>query len=183
MKQYASHLFPAPDLIGLLVDLNVPSLGLRRVSEYMSRQGSAYTAATGLPFPRPIPTRDTFTDTWKELVTPLDLRPPVSVPNSPASGCSWALPSWARYVQSRPLLVDTIDWTRPLTFIVRGDAYPCAGGRWTQLSIGLLNHGARGRTLAYLWLIGMAMCADKDMAALATIWADYLKVCGPFVVC
>ena len=183
VKQYASHLFPAPDLIGLLMDLNVPKLGFRHVSEYMSRRGSAYSAATGLPFPRPIPTRDTFMDTWKELVTPLDLRPPVSVPDPPASGRSWPLPSWARYVQSRPSLVETIDWTRPLTFIVRGDAYPCAGGSWTQLSIGLLNHGARGRTPAYLWVIGMAVCGDKDMAALATIWADNLKVCGPFVVC
>ena len=183
VKQYASHLFPAPDLIGLLMDLNVAKLGFWHMSEYMSRRGSAYTATTGLPFPRPIPTRDTFTDTWKELVTPLDLRPPVSVPNPPASGRSWPLPSWARCVQSRPSLVDTINWTRPLTFIVRGDVYPCAGGSWTQLSIGLLNHGARGRTPAYQWSIGMAVCGDKDMAALATIWADNLKVCGPFVVC
>ena len=183
MKQYACHLFPAPDLIGLLMDLNVPKLGFQHVSDYMNRRGSAYTAATRLPFPRPIPTRDTFTETWKELVNPLDLRPPVSVPDSPASGRSWRLPSWARYVQSRPSLVDTIDWTRPLIFIVCGDAYPCAGGSWTQLSIGLLNHGARGRTPAYLWVIGMAVCGDKDMAALARIWADNLKVCGPFAVC
>ena len=147
VKQYAPHLFPAPDLIGLLMDLNVPKLGFRHVSEYMRRRGSAYTAATGLPFPRPISTRDTFTDTWKELVTPLDLRPPVTVPNPPASGRSWLLPSWARYVQLRPLLVDTIDWTRPLTFIVRGIAYPCASGSWTQLSIGLLKHGAPGAHL------------------------------------
>ena len=183
VKQYASHLFPAPDLIGLLMDLDVPKLGFRHVSEYMSRQGSAYTAATDLPFPRPIPTRDTFTDTWKELVIPLDLRQPVSVPDPPTSGRSWLLPSWARYVQSHPSLVDTIDWTRPLTFIVRGDVYPCAGGSWTQLSIGLLHHGARGRTPAYLWVIGMALYGDKDMAALATIWADNLKVCGPLIVC
>ena len=183
VKQYASHLLPAPDLIGLLMDLNVPKLGFRHVSEYMSCRGSAYSAATGLPFPRPIPTREAFTDTWKELVTPLDLQPPASVPDPPASGRSWPLPLWARYVQSRPSLVETIDWTRPLTFIVRGDAYPCAGGSWTQLSIGLLNHCARGRTPAYLWVIGMAVCGDKDMAALATIWADNLKVCGPFVVC
>ena len=122
VKQYASYLFPAPYLIGLLMDLNVPKLGFRHVSEYMSRRGSAYTAATGLPFPRPIPTRDTFTDTWKESVTPLDVRPPVSVPDPPASGRSWPVSSWARYVQSCPSLVDTIDWTRPLTFIVCGDA-------------------------------------------------------------
>ena len=86
MKQYASLLFPAPDLIGLLMDLNVSKLGFRHMSEYMSRRGSAYTAATGLPFPKPIPTQDTFTDTWKELVTPLDLRPPVSIPDPAASG-------------------------------------------------------------------------------------------------
>ena len=183
VTQYASHLFPAPDLIGLLMDLNVPKLGLRHVLEYRSRRGSAYTAATGLPFPRPIPTRDTFTDTWKELVTPLDLRPPVSVPDPPANGRSWPLPSWARYVQSRPSLVETIDWTRPLTFIVRGDAYSCAGGSSTQLSIWLLNHGAQGRTPAYWWVIRMAVCGDKYMAALATQWADNLKVCSPFVVC
>ena len=89
--------------------------------------------------------------------------------------------SWARYIQSRPPLVDTIDWNRPLTFIVRGDAYLCAGGSWTQLSIGLLNHGKRGRTPAYLWVIGMAVCGDKDMAALATIWAENLQVLGAFV--
>ena len=79
--------------------------------------------------------------------------------------------------------MDTMDWTRPLTFIVHGDAYLCAGGGWTQLSIGLLNHGARGRTPTYLWVIGMAVCGDKDMAALAKIWVDNLKVCGPCVVC
>ena len=157
VRQYASVLFPAPDLIGLLMDLNIPKIGFRQISEYMTRRGSAYTAEIGLPFPKPIPTRDTFTDTWKELVTPLDLRPPVSVPDAPASGRSWLLPSWARYVQSHLSLVDTIDWARSLTFIVRGDAYPCAGGSWTQLSIGILNHGARGRTPAYLWVLGMAV--------------------------
>ena len=95
VKQYASLLFPAPDLIGVVMDLNVSKLGFRHVSEYMSRRGSAYTAATGLPFPGPIPTRDTFTDTWKELVTPLDLRPPVSVPNPPQVGALGRYPHGA----------------------------------------------------------------------------------------
>ena len=70
MKQYASLLFPAPDRIGLLMDLNVPKLGFRHVSEYMTRRGSAYKAATGRPFLRPIPTRDTFTDTNPHTHTP-----------------------------------------------------------------------------------------------------------------
>ena len=63
-----------------------------------------------------------------------------------------------------------------------GDAYPCAGGSWTQLPIGLLNHGKRGCTPAYLWVIGMAVCGNKDMAALATIWAESLHVLGSFVL-
>ena len=70
------------------------------------------------------------------------------------------------YIQSRRPLADTIDWKRPLTFLLRGDTQPCAGGSWTQLSIGLLNHGARGRTPDYVWVIGMAVCGDKDMAVL-----------------
>ena len=88
--------------------------------------------------------------------------------------------SWGRYIQSRPPIVDTIDWKRPLTFLLCGDAYPCAGGSWTQLSIGLLNHGAWGQTPA-LWVIGLAVRGDKDMAALATIWSKNLQVYGRFV--
>ena len=35
VQQYASHLFPAPDLIGLVMDLNVPKLGFpARVGVY-----------------------------------------------------------------------------------------------------------------------------------------------------
>ena len=146
VKQYASVLFPAPELIGLLMELNVPKGGFRQVSEFMTHRGAAYTAAMGLPFPRPIPSRDRFTNTWKGLVKPVALDPPVSVPKPPTRGRSWPLQSWARYIQSRPPLVDTIDWKRPLTFLLQGDAYPCAGGSWTQLSIGLLNHGARAHT-------------------------------------
>ena len=53
VKQYASHLFPAPDLIGLLIDLNVPKLGFRHVSEYMSRRGRH--GRNGPPVPPPHP--------------------------------------------------------------------------------------------------------------------------------
>ena len=112
---------------------------------------------------------------------PLALDPLVSVPEPATSGRSWLLQSSARYIQSRPSLVDTIDWKRLPTFLIRGDAYPCAGGSWTQLSIGLLNHGARARTSAYVWLIRKAVCGDKDMAALATIWSENLHVYGRFV--
>ena len=94
------------------------------------------------------------------------------------SGRSWPFQSWVRYLQSQPALANVIDWSWPLTFLVRGDAYRCAGGSWTQLSVGILNHGARGRSPAYLWVIGMAVCGDSDMAALATIWAENVQVCA-----
>ena len=63
VKQYACVLFPAPTLIRLLIYLNVRKGGFRHVSEFMTRRGGAYTAATGLPFPGPIPSCDRFTDT------------------------------------------------------------------------------------------------------------------------
>ena len=162
------------------MDLNVTKTGFRHLSDFMTRREIDYTAATGHTFPRPIPTRHAFLDTWKDMAKPLELRPPVNVDDPPGSGRCWPVHSWTRYIQSRPPLVDTIDWDRPLTFIVRRDAYPCAGESWTQLSIGLLNHGKRGRTPAYLWVIGIAVCGDKDMAALAAIWAENLQVLGAF---
>ena len=152
-------------LIGLLMDLNVPRGGFRHVSEFMTCRGAAYTTATGLPFPRSIPSCDRSMDTWKEWVKPLALDHPVPVADPPTSGRCWPLQSWARYIQSRPPLVDTIDWKRPLSFLLRGDAYPCVSGSWTQLSNGLLNHGARGPPPAYLSVVGIAVCGDKDIAS------------------
>ena len=73
VKQYASVLFPAPEWIGLFMDLNVPKGGFRHVSAFMTPRGATYTAATGLPFRRPIPSCDRFMDTWKELIQPLAL--------------------------------------------------------------------------------------------------------------
>ena len=77
--------------------------------------------------------------------------------------------------------VDTIDLKRRLSFVLRQDAYPCTSGSWTQLSIGLLNHGAWARIPAYLWVIGFTACGDKDTAALAIIWSKNLQVYGCFL--
>ena len=130
--------FPHPNCLGPLMDLNVTKTGFRRLSEFMTRRGIDYTAATGRIFPRPIPTRQAFFDTWNDMAKSLELRPLATVDDPHANGRSWPVHSRARSIQSRPPLGDTIDWGRPLTFIVCGDAYPCVGGSWTQLSIGLL---------------------------------------------
>ena len=178
IRTYAEALFPAPYLIGLLLDLGAPRSGFRVFSEYITRRGDVYTARTGLLFPRPIPIRDQFDATWKSLTALLALSHPVEFANPPSSGRCWPLRSWTQYVQSRPALCEAIDWTRPLTFVVRGDGYPCAGGSWSQLSVGLLNHGLKARTPAFLWVIGMAVTGEKDMVALGQIWDQVLQICS-----
>ena len=91
VKQYSSFLFR-----GLIMDLNVTKTGFRHLSEFMTRRGIDYMAATGHTFLRPIPARQTFLDKWKDMAKPLQLRPPVTVDDPPTSGRSWPVHSWAR---------------------------------------------------------------------------------------
>ena len=102
IRTYAEALFPAPYLIGLLLEMGATRSGFRVLSEYITRRGDTYTARTGLPFPRPIPTQDQFDGSWKSLTALLALSPPVECADPPSSGCCWPLLSWAQYVQSRP---------------------------------------------------------------------------------
>ena len=120
MTQFTSFIFPVPELIGLLMDLNVTKTGFRHLFEFMTRRGIDHTAATGHTFLRPIPTGQAFLDMWKDMAKPLELRP-VTVKDPPAGGRSWPVHSWTRYIQLRPPVADTIDWGRPVTLIVRGD--------------------------------------------------------------
>ena len=76
IRTYAEPLFPAHYLTGLLLELGAPQSGFCVLSEYITRRRDAYTARTGLPFPRPIPTWDQFDATWKSLTAPLALSPP-----------------------------------------------------------------------------------------------------------
>ena len=73
IRTYAEALFPPPYLMGLLLELGARRSGFRVLSEYITRRGDAYAARTGLPFPRPIPTRDQFDATWKSLTALLAL--------------------------------------------------------------------------------------------------------------
>ena len=77
IRTYAEPLYPAPYLIGLLLELGATRSTFRVLSEYITRRGDAYTARTGLPFPRPVPRRDQFDATWNSLTAPLAWSPPV----------------------------------------------------------------------------------------------------------
>ena len=53
VKQYASVLFPAPELIGLLMDLNVPKGGFRHALEFMTHGGDVSSVPVRDPPPPP----------------------------------------------------------------------------------------------------------------------------------
>ena len=85
IRTYAAP-FLAPYLIGLLLELGAPRSGFRVLCEYITRQGDAYTARTGLPFPWPIATLDQFDATWRSLTAPLALSPPGGMCRPPVVG-------------------------------------------------------------------------------------------------
>ena len=51
LKQYASHLFPAPDFIRLLMDLNVPKVGFRHMNGVHEPPGVGLHGRNGPPVP------------------------------------------------------------------------------------------------------------------------------------
>ena len=128
------------------------------------------------PYSRPICTERDFQARWKELVAPMELDPPVATVLPKATGISWPFASWVKYILSRPGLVRSINCSFPLTFIVRGDAYPLAGGNWTQLTISLANFDCLARSPAGLWVLSMANCDDKAMDTLGTSWKSSWEV-------
>ena len=48
---------------------------------------------------------------------------------------------WLRYIASQPPLCGMIDRSFPLTFIVRGDGYPCAGGERSKWRVSIVDMG------------------------------------------
>ena len=80
----------------------------------------------------------------------MELDPPAAMVLPKATGISWPFAPWVKYIFSRPGLVRLINRSFPLTFIVRGDAYPVAGGNWTQLTISLAYFDRLARSPAGL---------------------------------
>ena len=168
IRTHADALFPAPYLIGLLLELGAPRSGFRVLYEYITCRGDAYTARTGLPFPRPIPTRDQFDATccpaWWNVRTPH---------RQVAAGLCGRGHNTCNPGQLCASLL-TRPAPAPLWCGMTGILAPVAVG--AQLSVGLLNHGEVARTPASLWVIGMATTGDKDLVPLGQIWAQVLQV-------
>ena len=123
-----------------------------------------------------------FQQRWQDLLAPLELAPPVSTLDPKATGISWPWASWLRHIASQLPLCRMIDWSLPLTCIVRGDGYPCADGEWSQLSVSIACMGLWGRIPACVWVISLAICGDKAMATLATSRKPILR-CAAYTPC
>ena len=106
----------------------------------------------------------------------MQLDEPVATVLPKATGISWPFPSWVTYILSRPGLVRSINRNFPFTVIVQGDAYPVAGGNWSQLTISLANFDCLARSPAGLWVLSMANCDDKAMDTLGTLWKSNWEV-------
>ena len=161
----------------LILNLRAPKSAWHTLSEVYTLRGLRYTAATGLLFARPMCPERAFLKRWQRLLAPLELDPPVSTSDPKTTGVSWPWASRLGYIASRPPLCRMIDWSFPLTFIVRDNGHPFAGGEWSQLSVSIVNMGVWGRIPDYLWVIGLAICGDKQMATLATLWKANIEVC------
>ena len=133
IREYTESLITPLGAMELVVALKALKSGFGALSEFFNRHGLQYSLKIGRPFPRPICTREAFDVEWQARCTLLELAPPVTADTRPSPRRSWPIASWVNYVQSRNALRDGIDWSRPLMFIVRGDAFPCARGSWSHL--------------------------------------------------
>ena len=172
VKEYAACLLPAKEMIYLLLELRAPKKGF----EVFSAVFTQCVEKTGRPFPHPICTFDEFDKEWAKLLEPYKVLGPKYTDDPPITGIQWDFPSWVAYIRSRPCFADTIDWTIPITIIVRGDGYPCGGGSWVQLGVSLMNHGLRSRSPAYYWPICSASGDNKDLPSLQIVWSKKIEV-------
>ena len=136
----ASLLPPPPAMCELVLNMRAPKSSRRPLWELytLHKLVSHRTVPVG-PYSRPICTEWDFPARWKELVAPMQLDEPVATVLHKATGISWPFASWVTYILSRPGLVQPMNRNVPLTSMVRGDAYPVAGGNWTQLTISWAN--------------------------------------------
>ena len=171
VEAYAASLLPPTATCELVLNMRAPKSCWRTLSELYTLRKLEYhrTGPSGL-YSRSICTERAFQARWKELVAPVQWDDPVATVLPKATRISWPFASWVTYILSRPGLVRSIHRNFPLTFIVRGDAYPVAGGKWTQLTISLANFDRFARSPAGLWVLSMANCDDKAM--------DTLRRCG-----
>ena len=89
ITKYASEVLPPDECCELVLKLHAPKSAWRTLSEGYTLRGLTYTAATGLPFARPMSPERAFQQRWQELLAPLELESPVSTSHPKPTGVSW----------------------------------------------------------------------------------------------
>ena len=174
---YAAFLPPLTAMCELVLNIRAPKSSWRTLWElYTLRKLEYHRTIFSAPYSRPTCTQRDFKARWKELVAPVELESPVATVLPKAAGIPWPFASWVTYILSWPGLVQAINRSFPLTFIVRGDACPGAGGNGTHLTISLANFDRLARSPAGLWVLSMANCDGKSMDTLGTLWKSNWEV-------
>ena len=176
VRGYAESLFTPRSVVELLLDLNAPRAGFRTLSKHLHRLNPPPTWSRS-PATRPLCTDKDFHAEWDSLLSAMHLDDPVSTDDPPATGVSWPLDEWAEYVQSREALAFDLEQAdAPIVIIVRGDGYPIGGEVFSQMCVGLANHGKQARRPAFCWVLGLAACHDNQMATLGELWKTNFEV-------
>ena len=140
VEAYTASLVPPSAICELVLNLRAPKTSWRTLAELCRlRKLEYHRTVPGGPYSPPICTKRECQAHWKELVAPVELHDPPAMVLPKATGISWPFASWVKYILSRPGLVPPTNGSFPLTFIVRGDAYPVARGNWTQRTISLAS--------------------------------------------
>ena len=113
ITKYFSEVLRPEECCKLILNLRAPKPAWHTLSEVYTLGGLKYTAATGLPFARPICPHRAFQQRWQKLLAPLELEPAVSTSDPKATGVSWLWASWLGYIASQPPLCRMIDWSFP----------------------------------------------------------------------
>lgn len=148
------------------------------LSKYFGQRTRAFKLEKGWRgIKRPICSRKAFQDAWRRFAAALTLGPTLYNPGPPLYvAVYWPVHDWAEYINSRPPLLEHLDFNEPLGFILRGDGYPTAGASWTLITVSLTNFGEKARSPSFLWCIGLAACSEKDLEEVANLWAENIQV-------
>uniref|UniRef100_A0A7S1IVP5 Uncharacterized protein n=1 Tax=Eutreptiella gymnastica TaxID=73025 RepID=A0A7S1IVP5_9EUGL len=178
INEFGATLIPGDGACELLISMSAPKRAFRVLSKYFGQRTAAFTREKGWQgIKRPICSHAAFRAAWRRFAAALTLGPTLYNPGPPLYvAVYWPVHNWAEYINSRPPLLEHLDFTQPLGFILRGDGYPTAGASWTLITVSLTNFGEKARSPSFLWCIGLAACSEKDLEVVANLWVDNIQV-------
>jgi hypothetical protein len=166
------------DAVGLILDLGIPRSRYKTLLSFMNERAKRLVSATGYQYGNPFPSFKKMEVAWTGM---LEGNLAVLQTQDPVSGVwavQWPFNQWLDYINRQPQLAkfDFDDPVNTLTFIVRGDGFPVAGGNWSHLNVTVRQWGRRSRQVSHNFVIAIAYKDDKDPKILARCWKDTIEV-------